>query len=157
MSIKNNKPKRNSGFRQGYYPVNECKKYAGRGPIIYRSSWEYKFCKYCESTSDVKRWISEPFEIKYINSLDGREHKYYPDFLIEMQGGQKYLIEIKPSAQLKEPKPPKRKTKKAVKNSKYAYEMYVTNMCKVKYAEEFCNRKGLQFKIITEDFFKTTK
>ena len=25
MSIKNNKPKRNSGFRQGYYPVNECK------------------------------------------------------------------------------------------------------------------------------------
>jgi len=156
MSIKNNKPKRNSGFKQGYYPINECKKYAGRGPIIYRSSWEYKFCKYCESTSAVTNWVSEPFEIKYINSLDGRWHKYYADFLIKMDNGDRYLIEIKPKAQLQKPNPPKRKTKKAVKNYKYAYEMYVTNMCKIQYAEDFCAKKGIKFKIITEDFFKTT-
>ena len=157
MNIKNNKPKRKSKFKQGYFPINECKKYIGNGPIIYRSSWEYKFCKYCESTLDIVKWVSEPVAVPYINSLDGKEHKYFPDYFIELTSGKKYLIEIKPSAQLKEPKKPKRKTVKSVKNYKYAYEMYVTNMCKIQFAEAFCNKKGWQFKIITEDFFKTIK
>ena len=73
-----------------------------------------------------------------------------------MSNDERYLIEIKPKAQLQKPNPPKRKTKKAVKNYKYAYEMYVTNMCKIQYAEDFCAKKGMKFKIITEDFFKTT-
>ena len=156
MDIKKNRPKRKSGYKQGYFPINECKKYIGKGPIIYRSSWEYKFCKYCESNKDVIKWVSEPVKIKYINSLDGKEHTYFPDYFIELSSGKKYLIEVKPSAQLKEPKPPKRKTVKTVKNYKYAYEMYVTNMCKIKYAEEFCNKRKWQYKIVTESFFKTT-
>ena len=155
MSIKNNKPSKKSGFKQGYFPINECKKYAGKGPIIYRSSWEYKFCKYCESNSSVLKWVSEPFEIRYINSLDGREHKYWADFLIVLEGGKKYLIEIKPKSMLQKPNPPKRKTAKQIKSYKYAYEQYVTNMCKIESAEKFCNERGIEFKIITEDFFKT--
>jgi len=155
MNIKNTRPTKKSGFKQGYYPINECKKYHGKGPIIYRSSWEYKFCKYCETNSEVLRWASEPVKIEYINSLDGKKHSYFPDYYIELKGGKKYLIEIKPSAQLKEPKPPKRKTQKSVKNFKYAYEMYVTNMCKISFAEAYCKKRGWEFKIITEDFFKT--
>ncbi len=155
MNIKNNKPKKNSGYSQGYFPLNECKKYKGRGPIIYRSSWERKFCKYCEANPEVIRWSSEPVKIKYINSLDGKEHTYFPDYYMQLNGGAEYIIEVKPKAQLQKPIAPKRKTAKGVKNYKYAYEMYVTNMCKIKYAEEYCNKRGWKFKIVTEDFFKT--
>jgi hypothetical protein len=154
MNIKNNKPKRNSGFSQGYFPINECKKYIGNGPIIYRSSWERKFCMYCESNPQIVNWSSEPVKIKYINSLDGREHSYFPDYYMKLDNGDEYLIEIKPSSQLQKPTPPKRKTQKAVENYKYAYEMYITNMCKIQFAENWCNKRGWKFLVVTESFFK---
>ena len=154
MNIKNNKPKRNSGFSQGYFPINECQKYIGKGPIIYRSSWERKFCMYCESNPQIVQWSSEPVKIKYINSLDGREHSYFPDYYMKLDNDDEYLIEVKPSSQLQKPTPPKRKTKKAVANYKYAYEMYVTNMCKIQYAEYWCNKRGWKFLVVTESFFK---
>ena len=155
MDIKNNKPKKNSGFSQGYFPINECKKYVGKGPIIYRSSWERKFCMYCESHPSVIAWSSEPVALEYINSLDGKTHKYFPDYYMKLDSGEQFLIEVKPSSQLQKPTPPKRKTTKSVKNYKYAYEMYVTNMCKVQYAENYCKKRGWKFKIVTETFFKT--
>jgi len=155
MDIKKNKPKRNSGYSQGYFPINECNKYVGKGPIIYRSSWERKFCLYCESNPEVTHWSSEPVKIPYLNSLDGRQHNYFPDYYMKLNNGDEFLIEVKPSAQLKKPKAPKRKTTKSVKSYKYAYEMYVTNMCKIKYAEEYCKQRGWEYKIVTETFFKT--
>ena len=155
MDIKKNKPKKNSGFSQGYFPLNECKKYIGKGPIIYRSSWERKFCMYCESNPSVIQWASEPCKIEYINSLDGKKHNYFPDYYMKLDSNKEYLIEVKPSSQLKMPTQPKRKTAKAIKSYKYAYEMYVTNMCKTQYAEEYCNKRGWKFKIVTEAFFKT--
>ena len=154
MNIKNNKQKRNSGFSQGYFPINECQKYIGKGPIIYRSSWERKFCMYCESIPQIVQWSSEPVKIKYINSLDGREHSYFPDYYMKLDNDDEYLIEVKPSSQLQKPTPPKRKTKKAVANYKYAYEMYVTNMCKMQYAEHWCNKRGWKLLVVTESFFK---
>ena len=153
MNIKNNKPKKNSGYSQGYFPINECQKYIGPGPIIYRSSWERKFCMYCESNPQIVQWSSEPVKIKYINSLDGREHSYFPDYYMKLDNCQEYLIEVKPSSQLQKPNPPKRKTKKSVANYKYAYEMYVTNMCKVQFAEHWCNKRGWKFLLVTETFF----
>ena len=74
---------------------------------------------------------------------------------MKLNNGDEFLIEVKPSAQLKKPKAPKRKTTKSVKSYKYAYEMYVTNMCKIKYAEEYCKQRGWEYKIVTETFFKT--
>jgi hypothetical protein len=153
MNIKNNKPKKNSGYSQGYFPINECQKYIGPGPIIYRSSWERKFCMYCESNPQIVKWSSEPVKIKYINSLDGREHSYFPDYYMKLESGEEYLIEVKPSSQLQKPNPPKRKTKKSVANYKYAYEMYITNMCKIQFAEHWCNKRGWKFLLVTETFF----
>jgi len=155
MDIKNNKPKKNSGYSQGYFPINECKKYVGKGPIIYRSSWERKFCLYCEANPSVIKWASEPISIPYINSLDGKKHNYFPDYYMKLDGGKEYLVEVKPSSQLNKPIAPKRRTAKGMKNYKYAMDMYITNMCKVQYAEEYCNKRGWQYKIVTEDFFKT--
>jgi hypothetical protein len=109
---------------------------------------------YCESNPQIIQWSSEPVKIKYINSLDGREHSYFPDYYMKLDNGDEYLIEVKPSTQLKKPTPPKRKTKKAVENYKYAYEMYVTNMCKIQYAEHWCTKRGWKFLVVTESFFK---
>ena len=83
MSIKKVKPTSKSGFKQGYYKPKYPQKYRGEGPIIYRSSWERKFCYWCDHNMDVIYWISEPFSIPYFNLLDNKFHKYYPDFFFK--------------------------------------------------------------------------
>lgn len=155
-SIKNNRPKRNSGFVQGYFPINECKKYQGKGPIIYRSSWEKKFCLYCERHPEIDWWSSESFSLKYFNVLDNRYHNYFPDFVVHLRDGSTIIVEVKPNAQLQKPEPPKRKTPKAVKNYKWLYETWVTNMCKKQAAEEFAKARGWKYMLVTEDFFRHT-
>ena len=101
MSIKNLKPNSNSGFIQGYYnPINP-DKYIGPTPIIYRSSWERKFCIMCDTKENVLKWSSEPVTIKYKWTKDGREHKYYPDFYMKTAGENdeapvEWLVEIAP-------------------------------------------------------------
>ena len=156
MSIKSNKPSNKSGFVQGYYPINECKKYQGKGPIIYRSSWEKKFCIYCERHPEIQWWSSESFSLKYFNILDNRYHTYYPDFIIQLVSGQTIIVEVKPKSQLVKPDPPKKKTPKSVKGYKWLYETWVINMCKKQAAEELAKSRGWQYLIVTEDFFKLT-
>lgn len=153
-SIKNNKPSKKSGFVQGYFPINECKKYRGNGPIIYRSSWEKKFCLYCERNPEISFWSSESFSIRYFSPLDQKYHNYFPDYIVQLVNGSVIIVEIKPKAQLNKPTPPKRATPKAVKNYKWAYETWVTNMTKKAAAEEFAKIKGWKYMLVTEDFFK---
>lgn len=153
-SIKNNKPTKKSGFIQGYFPINECKKYQGKGPIIYRSSWERKFCLYCERNPEIESWSSESFSIKYFSPLDNKYHNYFPDYVVKLRNGTIFIVEVKPKAQLQKPEPPKRKTPKSVKNFKWLYETWVINMCKKAAAEEFAKTKGWKFLLVTEDFFK---
>jgi hypothetical protein len=153
-SIKNNKPKRNSGFVQGYFPINECKKYYGQGPIIFRSSWERKFCLYCERTPEIEMWSSESISIKYFNPLDEKYHTYFPDYLVKLKDGQTFLVEVKPKSQLLKPTAPKRLTPKSIQSYKWAHNTWVTNMVKKEAAEVFANSRGWKYMLVTEDFFK---
>jgi hypothetical protein len=153
MSIKNNKPNKKGRFKQGYFNLNECKKYIGEGPIIYRSSWENKFCIYCETNNHVVKWSSEPFEIKYWNPIKEKYSKYHPDFFILLDDGKKLVIEVKPSNQIKKPEPPKRNTFKTIKNWRYLSEQYILNMAKFAAATKWCESRGYVFKIVTEDWF----
>jgi len=155
LSIKNNKPSRKSGFVQGYFPINECKKYQGKGPIIFRSSWERKFCLYCERNPEIASWSSESFSIKYFNPLDNKYHNYFPDYFVHLRNGQTYIVEVKPKAQLEKPEVPKRKTPKSIKSFKWLFETWTINMCKKAAAEEFAKAKGWQYLLVTEDFFKS--
>ncbi len=130
MSIKNVKPTKNSGFIQGYFNPTYPEKYLGKAPIIYRSSWERKFMILCDMREDVVAWSSEPVEIKYWSTLDSKERKYYPDFYMKVQKGETYeefLVEIKPSEQIKKPKPPTKNSKKALKSYKFLAEQFVKN------------------------------
>lgn len=154
MDIKKLKPTLKSGFKQGYYKPHNQEKYVGRLPIIYRSSWERKFCHWCDHNEDVISWSSEPFEISYYNILDKKYHKYYPDFYVKMKKGElyeEYIVEIKPKAQLKKPEPPKRNSKKALENFKYGYESYIRNLCKTDALNKLAEQRKFKVMLLTED------
>jgi hypothetical protein len=153
-SIKNNKPSKKSGFIQGYFPIDETRKYLGSGPIIYRSSWERKFCLYCERNPEIVSWSSESFFITYFNPLDNKYHKYFPDYIVTLTNGLVYIVEIKPKAQLLKPEPPKRQTPKSLKSYMWSYQTWVVNMCKKAAADEYAKIRGWEYLLVTEDFFK---
>ena len=128
------------------------KKYKGDpNNIICRSSWERKFCRWCDLNENILEWGSEEFFIPYISPIDNRVHKYFPDFIIKVREQNEqiktYVIEVKPKKQTVPPKKKSRITKG------YIYEMktYAVNEAKWKAAKEFCEDRRIEFKIITED------
>lgn len=157
MSIKNVKPTKNSGFIQGYFEPKYPNKYLGKTPIIFRSSWERKFMVLCDNRDDVIHWSSEPVEIKYWSTLDKKERRYYPDFYMKVQKGDSYeefLIEIKPSEQIKKPQPPKKNSKKALASYKFLAEQFVKNRDKYAYAKKWAEERGWRFVVLTEKSLK---
>ena len=137
-----------------YIPRNSAKYRGDYRNIIYRSSWELKFMKYCDMNPNILEWGSEEIVIPYRSPLDNRVHRYFVDFYIkvkEVNGKvQKYLIEVKPKKQTKEPKVQKRMTKQ------YIYEVteYAKNQAKWKAAQEYCDDRNYKFMLITEDELK---
>ena len=137
-------------YRGKYFPSNT-KKYKGDpSNIIYRSLWERKFMVYCDRNDKIVEWGSEEFFIPYRSPLDGKIHRYFPDFYVKVKtprGMKKWIVEVKPKAQTKPPKIPKRKT------SRYITEVrnYAVNDAKWKNATEYCKDRNMEFIIITED------
>ena len=61
------------------------KKYQGDpNNIICRSNWE-RVCKWCDANDNIIAWGSEEFSIPYRSPVDGRVHRYYPDFIIKVE------------------------------------------------------------------------
>jgi hypothetical protein len=138
-------------YIQGYFRPIHPEKYIGNPQnIVYRSSWELRFMKWCDESTNVIQYGSEEFFIPYRSPVDNKTHKYFPDFLIKIQeqSGEikTYLIEIKPQRQTVQPKVPKRKTK----NWLYEMKTYSVNQAKWAAAEEWCKSRGIEFKLITE-------
>ena len=119
--------------------------------IIYRSLWERKFCVYCDTNERILEWSSEEKCIPYRSPIDGKIHRYFPDFLIKVKESngsiKKYMIEIKPSKQTVPPQKPQRQTKKYISE---VYE-YAKNQSKWEAAKDWCADRGYEFKIITEN------
>lgn len=164
MSIKNLKPNKRSKFKQGYYaPKNKDKYHGDLNKIIYRSSYEQQFCVWCDLNPNVIRWVSEPFFIKYFSVVDNKVHKYYIDFMIEVEtsngGTKKILIEVKPQSKLNKPKqPPKKsKSKRKLKAYEYLIKEYEVNKCKFDSAKKYATTIGAEFKIVTESFLKNIR
>jgi hypothetical protein len=107
--------------------------------------------KYCDLNENILEWGSEEIALPYRSPLDGKIHRYFPDFYIKVKesNGQikKYLIEIKPKKQTVEPKVRQRKTKG------YIFEVteWVRNQAKWKAAKDFCEDRLWEFKVLTED------
>ena len=134
-----------------YRPVNHRKYKGDPRAVFYRSLWELKFMKWCDSHDHILEWGSEEIVVPYRSPLDGRVHRYFVDFYAKVRNksgtAKKYLIEVKPKKQTVEPKIPQRKTKR------YLTEVttYITNQAKWEAAREWCADHGLEFIILTED------
>ena len=94
------KPRRGK-IQQGYYSCRHPEKYVGDlSKIVFRSSWEFKFLRWCDNTPSVLRFSSEPISIPYLDPIDHRIHEYFIDFWVEMVDSEKavkrWLIEVKP-------------------------------------------------------------
>ena len=138
-------------IKSKYKPIHP-KKYQGNpNNIICRSSWERKFCQWCDRKENVISWASEEISIPYVSPKDNRIHKYYPDFLIKVKEHnnriQTYVVEVKPKKQTLPPKKRKRVTKSYI----YECTTYAVNQAKWKAASEFCKDNRINFKIVTED------
>jgi hypothetical protein len=136
---------------KGRFSPKNPKKYIGDPTnIIWRSSWELRVMKYLDENPAIIEWRSEEIAIPYISPVDGRFHRYFPDFLVKAKlpnGSFKtYLLEVKPKAQTVEPKPQSKRTKK------YLTEVITWGINKSKWdaAREYCLDKGWDFKLITE-------
>lgn len=155
MNIKTLKPKKKEkGFKQGYYNPLFPEKYCGKLPIIYRSSWEYKVCKFLDECVHVIKWCSETIKIKYFSILDEKYHEYFPDFYFEYKTGdniRRIIVEVKPKKDLTKPTKPKRNSTKAMENYQYQATTYIRNMEKAKACKQYCDSYGLEYKFVTED------
>ena len=138
---------------KGRYTPQNPKKYRGDYKnIIYRSLWERKFMVYCDQSDNIIEWGSEEVIIPYVSPLDGRIHRYFPDFYIKVKQAsgklKKFIIEVKPKKQCSPPNPnPNRRTKRWISEVR----TWGVNEAKWKSAMDWCDNNGMEFKILTED------
>jgi len=159
--------------RQGYAVISNPDKYIGDPTkIIYRSSWEYSFIKYCDSSPSVLRWSSEPIAVKYFdkvsklvecqkygldpnNPTNWIQKNYYIDFWCVVDKGngetRKMFIEIKPSNKLIKPVPPPEKSSPAAhKKFNTLAKEYLINEEKFRAMKKYAEANGAEFHVFTE-------
>jgi hypothetical protein len=139
-------------FASGKYDVQNPTKYVGQKEPTYRSSWELAFMRMCDSHPNIHKWASENVQIPYRHPLDGRYHNYVPDFMVQYtdkDGSQHVeLVEIKPRNQT---------TMESARSQGQKIQTAI-NAAKWTAAQEWCNRKGIRFKVINEDqIFRNNK
>jgi hypothetical protein len=100
-----------------------------------------------DANPEVEAWSSEEVIIGYINPIDGKAHRYFPDFFVRKIDGTKHILEIKPLSQTLPPVPRPRMNKR-----KFIAEVmeFGKNEAKWKAAEAYCAKRGWNFKVITE-------
>ncbi len=128
------------------------KKYKGDARnIICRSSWERRFCNWCDTNESILEWGSEEFWIPYLSPIDNRTHRYFPDFIIKVKEStgdiKTYVIEVKPKRQTKPPI----KKKRVSKSYLYEIKTYSVNQAKWNAASEWCKDRKIEFKVLTEN------
>lgn len=106
--------------------------------------------KYCDDTPGILRWASEELAIPYISPVDGKPHRYFPDFIIEVDstsGRKFFMIEVKPKVQVAPPKPRSRKTRRYLSEA----ATFAVNQAKWQAAENYCRERGWKFLVLTEE------
>lgn len=138
-------------YYKGKYKIRNVEKYKGDPTnVIYRSSWELKFMRWCDVNPSIISWSSEETIIPYVCPTDGRPHRYFVDFRIQLRDKngvlKTYLVEIKPEAQTMPPKVPERKTKRFIIEA----ATYIRNEAKWKAATQYAKDRGWEFIKLTE-------
>lgn len=164
----------NAKTKQGYYKIQNIDKYVGGDPnlIIYRSSWEHSFCRWCDFSPSVIHWSSEPVHVPYYDRISKLEEckkyglnpndpknwiikNYHTDFWIEMNKGdgnlEKMFIDIKPSIKLKKPMPPTfTSSLKEQRRFNLEAKEYLINEAKFAAIEAYAKKNNAKFFVFTE-------
>ena len=161
----NSAPKQPTKYKQGLYipkNINKLIKLNSQGGLYYRSGLEQKMMIYLDLNENITFWGAEHLRVPYIKTewvsesqeYKTTEHSYYPDFYYELKRNDgsisRVVAEVKPHSETIEPKLAEKPTSKQLKNFEYSLKMYNKNLSKWKYMIEYCDRKGFQFIIITE-------
>jgi len=137
-------------YKGVFKPKNPGKYKGDYNNIIYRSSWELKLMIYLDTHPDILQWSSEEFYIPYRSPIDGKLHKYFPDFYVKKNNSdgitESLVIEVKPKKQVTPPKVKKEVDRKYLKEVK----TYGINSAKWKAAREYCELRRWKFLIMTE-------
>lgn len=149
-----------SRYHQGkFVPTNPNKIIGDPRKIVYRSGWELKVFNKLDKSPNVLKWGSECIVIPYRSPKDNCIHRYFPDLVVVAKAGDgsfiTTMIEIKPLAQSL---PPLSKGSTAKQKERYMNECitYAVNQAKWKAAEDYCEKRGIRFTVMTEKdiFFK---
>ena len=135
----------------GFFRPKNPQKYRGDPTnIIYRSSWELKLMGWFDGHPDVLEWSSEEIIIPYRSPIDGRVHRYFPDFYVRKRNKdgvvETIIVEVKPYAQTQEPKKQSKVSKRYINEVK----TWGINSYKWKAARDYCEDRKWKFQIITE-------
>ena len=137
-------------YKSKYIPEN-LEKYKGDPTkIVFRSSWERKYGKWCDLSQKVLAWSSEEVIVPYICPTDGKKHRYFLDFYVKVQNKDgvvtENLIEIKP---YKETRPP---VKKGKRKDRLLMETktFMKNQAKWAAASAYAKKRGWNFFVLTE-------
>jgi hypothetical protein len=136
----------------GTFKPSNPQKYVGDYKnIIYRSSWEARVMNWLDKNPNIVSWASEEVVIPYISPIDGRWHRYFPDFVVKVRDRngtlKTMMLEVKPKKQTQEPIIQRRVTKRYITE----VATWGVNQAKWKAATEYCLDRGWEFKLITED------
>lgn len=100
----------------------------------------------CDTHPEIVQWASEEVVIPYRSLIDGRKHRYFPDFWIKKINNDVTLVEIKPAVQSIPPQRKSKVTKRYIEEVK----TWSTNLSKWRAAQEFCDDRGWTFMVLTE-------
>jgi len=100
----------------------------------------------CDSHPDIVEWASEEIVISYRNIVDGKMHRYFPDFWIRKINNDITLVEIKPSTQSVPPQKKSKITKRYIEE----VTTWGTNLSKWRAAQQYCDNRGWTFMVLTE-------
>lgn len=136
---------------KGYFKPKNPNKYKGDpSNVIYRSRWELKLMMHLDDHPHVIQWSSEEFCIPYRSPVDGKVHRYFPDFYVKKRTAdgniEVQIIEVKPAYQTVPP------VIKENKSKRYVNEVctWGINSAKWKAARDFCEDRNWTFSIFTE-------
>lgn len=139
----------------GSFRPENLEKYSGDWTSIkYRSGWEKFLMSYLDRNPRVVKWGSETIVIPYFSKLDEKKRRYYVDFFVQYDTGEKYMFEVKPHKETIPPIQPKvmtGKTKARYMNELYTYQV---NQDKWKAAVEAADKHKMKFRLITEHSLK---
>jgi hypothetical protein len=136
----------------GIFKPSNPQKYVGDYKnIVYRSSWEARLMSWLDRNPSIVSWASEEVVIPYLSPVDGKWHRYFPDFVVKVKDKKNMIktmmLEVKPKKQTQPPVQQRRVTKQYITE----VATWGVNQAKWKAATEFCLDRGWEFKLITED------